>query len=853
MFSDLIEILKVKDENLFNNSLQIREKTIPLLEKIKETFPEYTPHDISHSDNVIDILNWFIPDNLKNELKVYEIYFLINSAYLHDVGMANLDEISAFHGENTESIRDYHHLRSEKYIEENYNKLGIPDEPQAIIMGRICRGHRQEDLNDNNLFDPDEMYRRYSINMPLLAYFLRIADELDLTFDRTPLNVYESIQIKDEISEEEWQRHLETAGVGLSENDPLKIKCSVKCKNPKIHRALKQLETKINDELYLQENYLHNYREFIKDIPHKFSVDIKPIRYTVHDFKFSLQEKEIINLLMGEKLYKEKEESLRELLKNSVDGCRLRREILKKKMLSYDPAILFGVTPNKDAIIVSDNGVGMDEDVIERYLTKIGKSFYTSSEFLDEEFDITPVNELGIGILSYFMIANKIIIDTKTENSDPILVEIDGISDYFFVRKGERDDVGTTVILYLNDDFKEEINLLENITYFARHLEFPIMVTNFEKLYSIKNRGFEPTEYKNTDDWHIIKVDEDYCEGIIGLVLKENKTNYIHRDQEPYFLSNKGIFVGHIDPLPRYFYERFVSPFYLDLNLKKNILDLNIARNGIVKNDKLDLFQELLSKILINGLEKLFNNLKMNEEAPETLINGFFHSYIHYDYYNKKLRKDIEIVFPDFLMDFIKKNYCFRCISKEGFYFKTYEELIKFEKKLMPLEIHSCSDRHLQKIFFNHLAFEGDYIYVMNNYFLELLFDIPKVKLDSIIKMNNSEELGDLVPKTWQTVKFLNYKTSSFLEFADNYNLTIINRDNRFIDLIIQNKEKIQDDREIALKGFFRNLRIRLKYNFDEIIKEQKIILKWFVDDGLINEEEIDKYLLKKEDFPTYF
>ena len=124
MSSDLLEILKSKDMNLFNESLNIREKAIPLLLKIADTFPEYTPHDISHLDMVIEILNWFIPKDLKEKLKVYEIYFLINAAYFHDVGMANLDEIRAFNGENAGSIREYHHLRSEKYIEGNYNTLG---------------------------------------------------------------------------------------------------------------------------------------------------------------------------------------------------------------------------------------------------------------------------------------------------------------------------------------------------------------------------------------------------------------------------------------------------------------------------------------------------------------------------------------------------------------------------------------------------------------------------------------------------------------------------------------------------------------------------------------------------------
>lgn len=171
MFSDLREILKNNDKNLFNNTLIIRDKAIPLLSEIKETFPEYTPHEIEHSDKVIEIFNWFIPESLKNKLKTYEIYFLISASYLHDVGMANLDEIKGFHSENADSIRKYHHLRSEKYIIENFNRLGITNEHQAKIIGKICSGHRKENLLNDKLFDPERMYSSYPINMPLLSFF----------------------------------------------------------------------------------------------------------------------------------------------------------------------------------------------------------------------------------------------------------------------------------------------------------------------------------------------------------------------------------------------------------------------------------------------------------------------------------------------------------------------------------------------------------------------------------------------------------------------------------------------------------------------------------------------------------
>jgi len=473
----LEEALKVKPggEDLVHSLKLIKKRAEPLLAKIVETFPEYTIHDIRHSEEVLKNLVWLIPDSLKEKLNIYEICFIIAAAYLHDIGMVDFpelgEELKEFDkGEQTANyIRENHHLRSEEFVVKQYKELAIEDPHQAEIIGRICRGHRKENLHKSELFESDKLYKSYSINIPLLAALLRIADELDMTFERAPLIIYERVPPRDSISKEEWERHLSISGVGLSPEDHLVIKSSATCEKPNIHRSLKSLETKINNELDDLPDHLHQYRDFRRDLPRKFFIKIEAKDYTPYDFKFSLREKQIVNLLMGDKLYGRKEESLRELLKNSVDGCRLRAELLKNHVLSYNPEIVFELIPEKDRIIVTDNGTGMDEGIIERYFTKIGESFYNSPEFLEKELDFAPVSELGIAILSCFMIANKIVVETKTDDSDPLLIEIDDVSGYFFVREGSRRYTGTSVTLFLKDNIGDEIDMEKEIRYYARH------------------------------------------------------------------------------------------------------------------------------------------------------------------------------------------------------------------------------------------------------------------------------------------------------------------------------------------------------------------------------------------------
>ena len=275
---DIESILKDRSEgsDLFNIAEIIKRETIPILESIKIYFPEYTPHDIDHSELVLKRINELIPDALKEDLKTYEIFFLIVSAYLHDLGMVDINpskipsKIKDDLEKKKKYIRDNHHIRSEDYIIENYKMLKIPDIQQARIIGRICRGHRKESLNNIKKFDPKQTYKNQIINVPMLASVLRLGDELDLTFERIRLIVYELGLITDPISKSEWERHLDVDGIARDPGDPLILRSTATCKKPQIHRALKEIEHKVNDQLSDLHNHLYHYRQYGRDFPRKF-------------------------------------------------------------------------------------------------------------------------------------------------------------------------------------------------------------------------------------------------------------------------------------------------------------------------------------------------------------------------------------------------------------------------------------------------------------------------------------------------------------------------------------------------------------------------------------------------------
>jgi molecular chaperone HtpG len=740
---------KVDGDGLLNKLDLIKEKAEPVLSRIVETFPEYTPHDTPHSEIVIDRLNDLIQDPIKENLSGYEIYFLMASAFLHDIGMVDFPEMR--NGIRDDQLRDHirenHHLRSKIFIEKYYKDFGIADNHQATIIGEICAGHRKENLYDKEKFDPDRKYESNTINIPLLSAFLRIADELDLTFERTPVILFDLFPPDDFVSRDEWNKHLSVSGVAPSSDDPLQIKCNAICNDSNIHRRLKSLELKINSELDQLPYHLHQHKNFFRYIPRKFSIKIEQKDYLYYDLKFSTHENEIIDLLLGDLLYSSRFDCIRELMKNSVDACKMRKSNLDKE-LTLSPKIIFEYYPKNAKLIISDNGIGMDDYIISNFFSKLGNSFYKSKEFLEENYGFMPLGELGVGILSCFMIARKIVVETKMDGKDPILIEINNIHDYFDIRIGNRSQTGTSITLFLKDGI-QEIDLEEKIKYYARHLEFPIYLKMerseeviihpqpFERI-SVKNfiekvrkdNPYELIDYETNQDFSkdiscnygvkTYEINKDFIEGSFNILFEVDKNEGLipikkeRLELEPRIRSlfwrmmdydsegsicHQGIFIKKISKMPDWLEKDYIS---LDLNLKRNLIDLNFSRDDIINNDKFHKFLNIMDDILIDIFINYLDEISNNNENFKPIFNNFFDNYVEIHIPGWASKEEIESTFSNSFLEFIKKYYYFECFSKEGVSYLNHEQIIRINTPVrilydLPNEIIKRKAEHIKK------------------------------------------------------------------------------------------------------------------------------------------------------------
>ena len=171
------------NETLLRKLNHIEEYVKQLLVRIGDHpfHPYFTAHGIPHLKNVMKHVNILTKDLMETERKLnqYEIFVLCSAVWLHDIGMLVKKE----EGEDHESVRKVHHIRSEEFIKKNREKLLLTDDNLYIPVGLVSKGHRKVDLNAPEYEDG---FFGDNIRIRLLSAILRISDELDVGHTRAP-------------------------------------------------------------------------------------------------------------------------------------------------------------------------------------------------------------------------------------------------------------------------------------------------------------------------------------------------------------------------------------------------------------------------------------------------------------------------------------------------------------------------------------------------------------------------------------------------------------------------------------------------------------------------------------------
>lgn len=181
-------------------------------------------------------------------------------------------------------------------------------------------------------------------------------------------------------------------------------------------------------------------------------------------------------------LYSDHEIFLRELVSNAVDATQKLRTLSTfgdfKGELG-DLSVEVSIDKEAGTLTVSDHGIGMTAEDIDKYINQI--AFSGAEEFLSKYKDTANsiIGHFGLGFYSAFMVAKKVEIDSLSykEGAEPVKWTCDGSPEYS-MEKGSRTTRGTSIVLYIDDDdkqFLETSTISGLLKKYCRFLPVPVV------------------------------------------------------------------------------------------------------------------------------------------------------------------------------------------------------------------------------------------------------------------------------------------------------------------------------------------------------------------------------------------
>lgn len=197
-------------------------------------------------------------------------------------------------------------------------------------------------------------------------------------------------------------------------------------------------------------------------------------------------------------LYSDHEIFLRELVSNAIDATQKLKTLSSFGEFKGELGEMnVTVTADKEAgtLTVSDHGIGMDADDIDKYINQI--AFSGAEEFLEKYKDNANaiIGHFGLGFYSAFMVAKKVEIVSLSykEGAEAVKWSCDG-SPAYTMEKAEKATRGTDIILYIDDDnkkFLEQSEIDALLKKYCRFLPVPV-ISGFEQ-------EWKDGKYVNTD------------------------------------------------------------------------------------------------------------------------------------------------------------------------------------------------------------------------------------------------------------------------------------------------------------------------------------------------------------------
>jgi len=356
-------------------------------------------------------------------------------------------------------------------------------------------------------------------------------------------------------------------------------------------------------------------------------------------------------------LYSEDDIFVRELISNANDAITKRQTLDRADGSKLEDGKI-QVLLDKDAktITIKDNGLGMTEDEVEKYIAQL--AFSGAQEFVDkmkeagnETDDI--IGKFGLGFFSAFMVAKTVTVNSlsRTPGAKPAKWICNGETDYTF-EDGTKTDIGTEIVLHINEESEDFLNswkLRETLTQYCDFMPHPIELVDLNENARIEaeNAKAEKEEDKKPINVDIINettplwrkdpaslTDEDYKSFYKKLYPMDSEPLFwIHLNVDHPFTLQGILYFPKLNKtkpvnesnIKLYSKQVFVSDNVKNvipefLSLLKGAIDstdipLNVSRSALQGDPNIKKISNYIIKKVAESLKKLYKNERERYEA----------------------------------------------------------------------------------------------------------------------------------------------------------------------------------------------------------------------------------------------
>jgi len=427
------------------------------------------------TDNEIEQLNCWLDDDDKG----ISLPICSKTPTSKDIELA--EELLTYY------CRHCHNDWSKEWIEKNQKKDDLCDYSGfKHDLIKLCQSHHYgiKELEANDFNARIVGHNGEVVHLRYLACLLRIADILEFDPERTPEVILRHREIAKDSLIYWYYNHQMSFTI---ENNRLIL--SARPTNAIIHKAIEDMCDQIDYELQLcrmlaDTSHFENCPGLAKKLPHKWNLvsalhrDIEPSdnAYEYINGAFRPNTEKILEMLSGIELYGDNLTAIRELLQNAFDAVReqiayerFKNRYPKDKELTeaicklHKVELRFEKRGEEYWLVCTDTGVGMNKRIIRDHLLISGQPKRHDIASLERKckeagFNLGRTGKFGIGVLSYFMIADHLIISTrrslepKDSDTNGWIFETRGVGTFGELRRDVHMETGSRIELHLKKD-----------------------------------------------------------------------------------------------------------------------------------------------------------------------------------------------------------------------------------------------------------------------------------------------------------------------------------------------------------------------------------------------------------------